>query len=266
MISDYWRKYEEIRQRRIQEGMRNLQKLYIPDADGEDMPLEDFSCIGQDEQVAVYFRNLEKRLIEYIEGADVVLGCVAWLTSEPILTALAHCKHVSLIVQKEDFLRPDIASRPKWAHHLRQLYDRLPQGLYRGNIARTTLEYMSSCGDPTLHPIRCVGNYNAAKESAFPRSHHKFVLFCRFLRDYAYDPRDGEIIIDGGELFTEPYAVWTGSFNFTKTAGMSFENALVLRDPKIIQAFYQEYAQVAALSEPLDWETAWSEPEWRIGT
>ena len=49
-----------------------------------------------------------------------------------------------------------------------------------------------------------------------------------------------------------PRVVWTGSFNFTLNATNSFENAVVLHDPKIVNAFYQEWGQILALSEPLD--------------
>ena len=35
---------------------------------------------------------------------------------------------------------------------------------------------------------------------------------------------------------------------------------------RIVQAYYQEWGQVFALSEPLDWESEWVEPEYRIGT
>lgn len=43
----------------------------------------------------------------------------------------------------------------------------------------------------------------------------------------------------GGRIV--PYAVWTGSFNFTKNACASFENAVVLREPAIVKAFFEEY-------------------------
>lgn len=54
--------------------------------------------------------------------------------------------------------------------------------------------------------------------------------------------------------------------NFTKNAAQSFENAIVVQNTQIAGSFMQEYSQVAALSEPLDWTSDWVEPEWRIGT
>lgn len=246
-------------------GIENLQSLLIRVDNSGTQQLENYNTTSKDEKIAVYFRDLEHHLLEYIREADVVIGCVAWLTSETILQALALKKHVSIIVQKEDFLRPDIASRPNWSRRLCDLYSKLPS-FDRYNLSGL-VSSLDTCGDPTLDAVRCVGNYNSEKKPAFPRSHHKFVLFCELLNhswmDEEYEGKEPEMYdID----YIQPYAVWTGSFNFTSTAGRSFENAIVLKDQDIINAFYQEYSQIVALSEPLDWETPWSEPEWRIGT
>jgi len=67
-------------------------------------------------------------------------------------------------------------------------------------------------------------------------------------------------------FFFEPYEVWTGSFNFTKNATYSFENAVLSKDQNIVGAFFREFGQIAALSESLDWETEWTAPDWRIGS
>ncbi len=61
-----------------------------------------------------------------------------------------------------------------------------------------------------------------------------------------------------------PYAVWTGSFNFTHNASRSFENAVYIEDEKIAQAYVDEYVQLLALSESLDWESECAEPDMRI--
>lgn len=98
---------------------------------------------------------------------------------------------------------------------------------------------------------------NTAKDPAFPRMHNKFVIFCEVIEgkeDYQWYP------------IVKPYAVWTGSFNVTKNATASFENALYITEPTIVNAYYQEWAQITALSESLNWFSDWCEPEWRIGT
>jgi len=235
----------------------NKEKIRADTRDYPEVPLQDFSVEVEDCSVAVYFRDIETHLLQMIGEADIVVGCVAWLTSTPILKALSRKMGVSIIVQKEDFLRPDSNATFGWKHELRQLYDSLPANLtrYDGGFEGTPLHMLSFATDYTIEAIRCVGNYNIDKKPAFPRAHHKFVVFCKKQEDASQF---------GGDF--EPYAVWTGSFNFTKNAGNSLENAVVLRDQQVVAAFFKEYAQIACISESLNWESVWSAPEWRIGT
>jgi hypothetical protein len=241
----------------------NLNELLIENADGPSQALKDCRATTEDGQTTVLFKNLEQELILRIRQADVVVGCIAWLTSNRILRELAKKRGTLLIVQKEDFLRPDLDATTDWPRKLRRLYDALPRTLNRYDWAfhGTSLHGMSYAGDPSIDPVRCVGNLNAKKSSAFPRAHHKFVVFCRLLRAASQTKED-----EAQAPSFEPYEVWTGSFNFTKNATYSFENAIVSRDKNIVRAFFQEACQIAALSERLDWETEWTAPQWRIGS
>ncbi len=166
-------------------------------------------------------------------------------------------------MQKEDFLRPDLPPNDDWKRRLRQLYDNLP---YRLNSS--DLPGLSALDVHTIEPIRCVGDANLNKLSACPRSHHKFVLFCKVEErcqcDECQEQLHFEIEFLGEDArditHIHPYAVWTGSFNFTRNATMSFENALVLNDPNIVLAYYHEYGQILFLSESLDWTKSWMSP------
>jgi phosphatidylserine/phosphatidylglycerophosphate/cardiolipin synthase-like enzyme len=95
--------------------------------------------------------------------------------------------------------------------------------------------------------VRCCGIHD--EKRATPRCHHKFVVFA-----------DAE----GSGL--RPVSVWTGSFNFTQNAVRSFENAVIISNPGIINAYIEEFEQVLALSEPLNWKHEYVDPEYRIGT
>ena len=216
--------------------------------DEGDGRLEDHSAVSGN--VEVVFRDLEQRLIGEINSATAVVGCVAWLTSFPILEALRK-KYCQLVVQKEDFLRPDIGAGDAWKTSLRARYDALGV-VYRYGLPGV-IKHMSYAGEPSIESVRCVGNYNRDKNPAFPRMHNKFLVF-------------GDINSVDGEDYVAPKAVWTGSFNLTKNAGYSFENALIIRDPVIVNAYAQEYGQIAGLSEPLDWQSDWSSPEFRLGS
>ena len=91
-----------------------------------------------------------------------VVGCVAWLTDYDILDALAKMDAVSIIVQKEDGLRPDGKTTMKV---LRPKYETFP-GTERYVYAGLRCK-LSVCGCPWIEAVRCVGNSN---EDASPRS------------------------------------------------------------------------------------------------
>jgi hypothetical protein len=104
-----------------------------------------------------------------------------------------------------------------------------------------------------------MGNYNSTRKAAFPRMHHKFALFGDIVEHKA-DHKSSEFV---------PHTLWTGSYNWTVNAGHSLENALIVdakTHPVIIDAFYNEFIHIFSLSEPLDFESNWVAPEWRIGT
>jgi phosphatidylserine/phosphatidylglycerophosphate/cardiolipin synthase-like enzyme len=127
---------------------------------------------------------------------------------------------------------------------------------------------MSFATDPTIEAVRCVGNLNTDKAPAFPRAHNKFlVLFNRPPFAWVDDGRGDST----GSWMPTNYlshggSVWTGSFNFTKNSARSLENAVVIRNPVIVDAYMNEWTQIAAISEPLDWFQTWVAPQWRIGT
>lgn len=238
----------------------DLNRLLIETDDSNGERLKNNSVIKSNptfDSVEVLFRNHEKRLIEIINQFEkgAIFGCIAWLTSEPILKALSKCEIVQIVVQKEDFLRPDYNSSDNsdWKIRLRKQYDSIKCKYTRYRF-KNPINDLSVCADPTVDPIRCVGNFNSDKKSAFPRAHHKFLVFCEIDKSGDY----------------HPVTLWTGSFNLTKNATYSFENVVIMNDNSgsnpIINSFLNEHHQIFALSEKLDWTSEWSAPEFRIGT
>lgn len=229
--------------------------------------------------VDVYFRDLADRLVEHIQQADMVLGCVAWLTHPKILKALAKVPcGVSFVVQKEDFLRPGAVSKKD----LRKLYDAIPTILSRydfmssdPNVEDLLVGRLSTMGNTNhvkeypndnpvvneavaIQPIRCAGFHGGDSFSySSPRMHNKFAIFVN----------KGD---DEKETMTIQ-SVWTGSFNFTYNATQSLENAVIIHGGKlgvndgVLQAYFHEWMQILAISEPLDWVRPWVCPQWRIG-
>ena len=238
----------------------NLNNLKVENADCGDDYERSTSKTGSN--CYVLFDNLEVNLINNIHNAEAVVGCVAWLTSFPILDELRKTP-TSIIVQKEDFLRPDTGwvSPSDWKLKLRTAYAKVDTLGHRYRLNETLISNLSVCScEPEIQGIRCVGNHNTDKKPASPRMHHKFMVFCKKGPGW-----DGESWGESGPAII-PYAVWTGSFNFTYNATRSFENAVYLTDPEIVWAFFREWEYIAALSEPLDWTSVWAFPEWRIGT
>jgi hypothetical protein len=124
----------------------------IANADGADVSLQntDHSTRGVAD-TEVLFRNLTEKLIEQINAADAVFGCVAWLTSIPVLDALATKKAVGIVVQKEDFLRPDSGD---WRQKRQREAYALP-GFIRYSLGQTGhYDYAST---PESDAVRCVG-------------------------------------------------------------------------------------------------------------
>lgn len=181
-------------------------------------------CAETKARISVHFKDLESILMGYIIEAEAVVGCLAWFTSHPLLTALADKRGVSIVVQKEDFLRPDLDHSAKWHLRLRGAYEALPP---------LTLK------SEELNPVRCLGICNGERNR--PLMHHKFLVFCEVVR------------VGGRDEVMLPYAVWTGSYNPTANATHSFENGIYIESEEIAGAFHREWRQVVELSEPLDW-------------
>lgn len=170
-----------------------------------------------------------------------------------MLQALASCEHVSIVVQKEDFLRPDLGERPGWAQQLRRLYGELPSPLTRYDLPGL-VPSLSYASDPSIAAVRCVGHHNRERKAASPRMHNKFLVFCDHGRDENGDPR------------LVPRRVWTGSYNISVNAAASWENAVLIHSTEIADAYALEFGQIMAFSEALDWTSDWVAPEYRIGT
>jgi hypothetical protein len=165
------------------------------------------------------FRNIESELIEQIRKHDIIVGCVAWLTSVPILEALQG-KEVQFVVQQEDWLRPDSG---EWSlSNQRRLYQNL-SGISNSHAQA------SICSCVEIQPIRLCGKPKT-KDRSNPRMHHKFVLFKNY---QTVDP-----------YYTSFDLLWTGSYNFTANATKSLENGLFVRSREVIDAYFMEWRQV----------------------
>jgi hypothetical protein len=256
------RRYADYAAYTPEQRLRDLHDAVVPNADGPDVAFRDLEDPGLTQGTnTLIFRDHRSALIREITRSKIVFGCVAWLTDPEILRSLCRPQYgCAIVIQKEDFLRVDESeiNARSWEVDLRRNYEALHCSLERFNLP-TPANELSTLSDPTVDPVRCVGNHNAEKNPASPRMHNKFAVFADVIEEF--DERYGVNF-----QRVKPYAVWTGSCNWTVTSGRSFENAVLIHDPKIAKAYLTEWSNIFCLSEPLDWESPWVTPQYRIGT
>jgi hypothetical protein len=205
----------------------------------------DFSCTGDNKDIEVYFKNIENIICEKIKKHKYIVGCVAWLTNKKILTELSkNDKEVLIIVQDEDFLRPDTyfdGNKERFKKTILTYYNKIKghdKCISLGDLGISTHRF-PDCG------IRRCGFINKNKLPAFPRMHNKFIVL----------GNDNE---HGNPDFTE---VITGSFNYTENSTNSLENIICVKDNKIVQSYYAQFGEIALISVELDWEGDWNPDE-----
>jgi hypothetical protein len=216
------------------------------------------------DNVSCIFKNLENELVTMIKGSDAVIGCIAWLTNPVILEALSTIP-TSIVVQKEDFLRPDSEEiySEQWKEKLHEQYMNVKTFKWEQGDSIEGIDIIYNRWSAVCHwhdkvAIRCAGHFNSEKKTAFPRMHHKFLVFLK----------KDSVAIHSEITYTKyiPTAVWTGSFNFTVNSTNSLENAVIIRDEDITRQYSHEWYDLIGISEALDWKSDWSKSELRDGS
>lgn len=236
-------------------GEKNLLSIHIEDADRASKPIgeTDNSATAENCDVQVAFRNIEAVAVETIKQYPVIYGCMAWLTNHRILRTLASRDDTAIILQKEDFLRPDVGGPSK--NVLRDLYAALPSKRGEDSEGQYQFGYNFCSMIEGLEAVRCVG-YGPDKGRTIPRMHNKFLVLC----DYVAEPLDPKLYGVSEFKRAVPRAVLTGSFNMTENANKSLENIVVIKNEEIAKAYYREFVTIFGISEPLDWRHEYVSP------
>ena len=166
-------------------------------------------------KTTVHFGDVASAAERFIEQSPMLVGCVAWIRSRRLVSALA-ARPVALVVNKEFALRVDGSP------------ERSALAPLRGGVPARALTAPRP-KEPNLDAVRCAGHAMKGRFGAL--MHHKFLVRL---------DKEGK-----------PTAVWTGSFNLTAGAEGNIENGMEIHDPKVAQAFLEEFSRVWALSEPL---------------
>jgi len=198
------------------------------------------STSNNDNTLEVYFEDIEDKIIEKIRKADLVFGCIAWLTNEKILKEMAK-KHCIIVIQEEDFLRPDInfdGDKKQWKNKIYELYTKL-----EGEYLCAIIPDINYCGGVNTG-VRRFGFINKDKSPAFPRMHNKFIICAK------YNTEDHNITMTFNEVIT-------GSYNYTYNSTNSIENIMCVKDEKIVNAYFENFKDILVCSVPLDWSAEW---------
>jgi len=208
----------------------------------------------------VYFRDIENKLINEIDTADVVLGAVAWIKKDEVISALSKKNNVFIIVDKAPIFNVNTSklnhNQLKERAKLIKAYKNLKCNLNPYQFDNLLNKLSEDC-DPRIDPIKCAGKEKT--KGSYSLMHNKFLIFAK---------TENQCIEVNGKNFcmekVKPYAVWTGSFNFTYNATQSLENALIITDDEIVNAYFKEFGQIAAISEKLVWTSQYPRPDWKF--
>lgn len=158
-----------------------------------------------------------------------MVGCVAWFSSPRLAAALTGTP-VALVLNKEFYLRSTVTDHT--SRRKREVLATLQGGLHPSSFPAP----LRSMPGP-LDPVRVAG---VAGRAYGPLMHSKFLVRLRGRK---------------------PVAVWTGSLNMTVGSESNIENALEVHDPVLAAAYLEEFARVAAISEPLEFRTGKPAPQ-----
>ena len=227
--------------------------------------------------VEVVLRGIKGRFVQLLDEARrdrlVCSGVFYRLTEPDILEHLATLPS-SIVVQKENVWRTtgDPKAQPGWRLLLRGDYDAIAGSgegnpLFQRQHCPSPLGDVGLLGDQTISGIRCFGLANdggADEKSPVPILHHKFMVFSE-LTD-AGEPEPGDVTNPPGNVIWRPRILWTGSYNPTRAAARSLENAVIIRNRGVAAQFLLAWAKIMAISEPLDWTGHGLNPQWNDRT
>jgi hypothetical protein len=208
------------------------------------------------DKVTIFFENLggsvSNIIKKYSSSEYLTLGCVAWLSSPEIISALLESENVQIIVQKE--LR--IKEKNYYSNYegLGELYKKIKCGLPLNSFIEP-IKLLR--GEKKVDAVRCIGVCDGIDRTNTPRMHHKFLVFCKINRD-----------MNGNVIDYYPVALWNGSYNFTKNGSRSLENGTFYSDESgknpYFWGFLDEHHKLFCNSESIDWKTSHPNPDYRI--
>ncbi|XWV24992.1 putative phospholipase D/nuclease [Tupanvirus deep ocean] len=201
--------------------------------------------------VQPHFEKLEEHLIEYIEKATYVIGCVAWLTNPNIIEALENTKGVKIIINKEEYLNSNMQKGQKFFYKcLRGKYNEIPD-LFNTNCFCCKKNVINCPNfNKIFSPIFATDNLE--KKICDDNRKNGAILTCGIVNNFS--KMHHKFLIFFSDAF-DPIGLWTGSYNLSKTSNFSLENALYITDKYVINEYIKEFYAIYSFSESYNWKS-----------
>lgn len=185
-------------------------------------------------EVECHFRNLQQALLSEIEKADIVLGCVAWISDPIILESLTRRSTALILDSKVNRMGKKLTDLYSQLQHTDKepIYEMLLDGIGSEKyLCYTDLE-----DNPVPKAYAEDWNFEGglyAVDGFYRYMHHKFLVMIE---------KVGNCNMCGKRKYRP--TVWTGSFNFTKNASKGLENAVIIRDDYISASYLCEFLEI----------------------
>lgn len=251
--------------------MKNNLNLNRLNAKGGGFPDQDDNSIEfQTASVSVYFKNIQEAIIYNINKADIVFGCVAWLTSVKIIDALYLKDNFSIIVSDQSPMikLKKLRSHKNWIkinqlesddNHFYTLSSAMHVGVEEGSVDATLSEVRR-----LLPEFLTLDSLHDQTDDSQALMHNKFLIFGKvdYSRKEIFELQaecwgksnvssDAEVLAyakSRAKPIVTPYAVWTGSPNFTFNSELHLENGVLMHSESIAKSYFKEFCQIYLFS------------------
>lgn len=198
-------------------------------------------------EIAVDFYDHERRVCDFINRSDIIVGCSFYLTNAKIIESLERSQGASIIIDKSAMIGLYNFIGERWKcktwngkkyHKAKSYYeDRFKSiPLMQYNFIHKVNQYLDNEYDHPVKVKESVRYFGSSNSSV--KLHHKFLVSCSAEYDESGDVKK-----------LNPKSVLTGSYNFTGNANRNRETLITIFDTNVANEFFLEWERAFLLSE-----------------
>lgn len=158
----------------------------------------------------IFLKDIRDHLLNIISQYDYAVGCMYLFTDEEIADIFKDYKEFKIVL---------CGSQISTFGTCKNIFTDAP---IDDKSRREILKYPTP---PSIDSSYCR-----------PIMHNKFIVFRK------------EVLDNKGNVIIMNDAVWTGSYNFTKNASKSMENAVLIENTEIADLYYEEWVKISAIA------------------